>query len=754
MQQRNIYISLKTLASLLGLWLLCVTAQAQQVAPLPPKPVDGGNQIIIDSTDVFYYATFGADSIRIRKLLGHVILRQDTAVLYCDSAYQYVDSNYIEAFGRVKIVMNQHMPDSMRRTITADRLTFNGNTKIIDFWDHVVLTDKRVVLRTPHLSYYRIQDYAEYLLKGEITSDDNVLTSQKGYYYPKSEMAYFKQGVKLVNPSFTMVTDTLGYNTGTKVAFFLAPTWVNDSVNSMYTEDGYYDTDHKYALLHQNASIGDTTYTLYADTIEYDQGRDLGKAHGAIRLEQIDSSLTVFGKYGEFRSKTEATFVTDSAFAVQRLDNDTLFLFADTLSTFKDTLEDKRYFMASGDAFFLTKDMQGVCDSLAYWYDDSLMFFYQSPALWSEKSQITGDTIMLQMRYGTIDSMSIPSSPFIITQEDTVGYNQIKGKQMFAKFEDKNLRTMWIFGNSESIYFTKDDKEQYMGMNKARCSDMLIDFKENKPNRILFKDKPEGEFFPIHMVLYKENQLDGFLWREAERPVLPGWVNGVIYRKEMERDPLKLRLDTLLWEIEDVEFEIMHLLEDSIYLPAPLPFVAEDTLPTVPEGGLPGDSLVVGIDTLLVDTLASDTAGTSAVTGKGGLTGKGNPKDLDAALKKLTKEERRKMNFKQLRVAHKKRMRAKRALRAQAKAEKKAKPKVSFKQRWKEFKKDLKTKPTKAEIQAKEKAKLERKTLKIRMKGKRMYDRHQKYIIKNQLRKTPNVPGKDAEFNDVEIRKR
>jgi lipopolysaccharide export system protein LptA len=774
MQRQYIYNSLRSLALVLGLCLLCLIGKSQATQPfLPPPP--GSNQIIIDSTDVFYFAAFGPDSVKIRKLLGNVILRQDTTVLYCDSAYQYIDSNFVEAFSHVRIVMNDHMPDSMRRTISADKLTFDGNTKVINFWNDVVLTDKNIVLKTPRLTYYRIQDYAEYLLTGVITSKENVLFSQKGYYYPKSSMAYFKEKVKLVNPDFTLVTDTLGYNTESKVAFFLAPTWVNDSTSSMYTEEGFYDTERDYVLLHDNCSIGDTTYTLYADTIQYDQGRDLGKAQGHVRLEQIDSSLTVFGNYGEFRSKTQATFVTDSAFAIQRLDHDTLFLFADTLSTYKDTVDQKRFFMAYKHSSFLTKEMQGICDSLVYWYDDSLMFFYQQPALWSDRSQITGDTILIKMQDGTVDSMSIPSNPFIVTEEDTVGYDQIKGKRLHAKFKDKRLSKMWIFGNSESIYYTKDDKENYMGMNKARCSDMLIDFKDNRPSRILFKEKPEGEFFPIHLVLYKENVLDGFVWRASERPKRPAWVDAVINRQAMLHDPLRLRMDTLLTSLKAFEFELRDLMASDVFKsPSAAATPGSDSLPQVPEGGvidtLGSDTAAVAIqpiDTMAHDTLAHDTAvapiGKGAITGTDPVkpTGKGKTKakkglsyrDLlksTPAIRKLTKEERLTMNFKQEHVFRKKRHRAKKELHAQVKA---SKNRVKFKDRWKAFKKDLKTPPTKAELAAREKAKMDARKARIDRRAKRMDGRHQREIVKKNLKKLDPGTPKDNEFNDVELRK-
>lgn len=610
MQRRNPHPFLSRLALLIGACLIAIGGMGQATQPNQPPP-QGGNNINIDSTDLFHFAAFGPDSLRIRKLIGNVCLSQDTTKLFCDSAYQFIDSNFVEAFSHVKIIMNAHMPDSMRRVITADRLTFDGDTKIINFWENVVLRDKDVILKTPRLTYYRIEDYAEYLQGGVIENDSNTLTSKRGYYYPKSDMAYFRNDVVLVNPDFTLTTDTLGYNTKTKIAYFMAPTVVKDSVNNMYTEDGYYDTEADFVFLNQHSSIGDTTYTLYADTILYDQGKDLGRAIGHVRVEQKDSSLTVYGKYGEFQSKTEASFVTDSAFAVQRMDDDTLYLFADTLNSYKDTVTDKRYFEAYHQAHFFMREIQGVCDSLVYWYDDSTMFFFNRPALWSDQSQITGDTIIMQLVNGGIDSMSIPSEPYIITREDTVGFDQIRGKHIHAKFLEKKLKKMWVFGNSESIYYTKDDRDEYLGMNKARCSDMVVDFKDNKPSRILFRDKPEGEFFPIHMVIYKEQHLDGFEWRINERPEYPEWVVEYVAKVQGRVDSLELRLDSALLSLEMTEFEILDLLNDSIlgqFLQTPVATdtaAGEDTL-----GVASGDTALVDGDTLHIspeDTISGPT---------------------------------------------------------------------------------------------------------------------------------------------------
>lgn len=763
MQCRRLYQSVRWVGLMMGASLVCIASHAQPGNP----PAEGGNRINIESTDVFHFASFGKDSLRIRKLLGNVILSQDTTKLYCDSAYQFIDSNFVEAFSHVRIVMSAHLPDSMRRTITADRLTFDGETKIINFWDNVVLTDKDVTLRTPRLTYYRIEDFAEYLQGGVIENDSNTLSSQKGYYYPKTDMAYFRNSVVLVNPDFILNTDTLGYNTETKVAFFMAPTTVHDSVNNMYTEDGYYDTENDFVFLRQHASIGDTSYTLFADTIEYDEQRDLGRAMGHVRVVQHDSSLTVYGKYGEFQSKTEASFVTDSAFAVQYFDDDTLYLFADTLSSYKDTVTDKRYFEAYFKAHFYLNDLQGVCDSLVYWYDDSVMFFYRRPALWSDNSQITGDTIIMYMKGGGIDSMSIPSTPYIITQEDTVGFDQIRGKSLQAKFSEKKLKKMWIYGNSESIYYTKDDHEEYLGMNKARCSDMYVEFKENKPSRILFKEKPEGEFFPIHLVLFKSYKLEGFEWRIAERPSYPDWVLEYMSKLEGRRDSIQMRLDSVLMLLEEIEFEIHELLNDTLLHP----FL--DSMPAAPLTPPDGDSLsgiqdslaATTVDSLKPETVDSlpemveDSASVPLVTKPYWPPGIYQPWEMQEQqfdkhgrlLRSLPSHPPTvapppdSLNIKMETAtgpepasnsSEPNQQELKQPGDAQPKAER---PKRSFKERWKTFKanfkafrKRMKDGPTKEQVAARETARLDRMKRRIQAKAVRDQQRHQRKLKRRQ----------------------
>ena len=170
-------------------------------------------------------------------------------------------------------------------------------------------------------------------------------------------------------------------------------------------------------------------------------------------------------------------------------------------------------------------DMQGRADSLVYMFDDSMIYMYQKPVLWADESQITGDSIIIWMKDSKIDSMWVGANAFLASKEDTVGFNQIKGKEMRAKFVDNKLYRLHVIGNSESIYFAKNEDDTtnvfYEGMNQALAQEMFMYFEENEIQRIVFVSKPEGTFYPFFEVVFKENKLEGLLWRGEERPEKP-----------------------------------------------------------------------------------------------------------------------------------------------------------------------------------------------------------------------------------------
>src|SRR6185295_13153105 len=111
-------------------------------------------------------------------------------------------------------------------TVTGRHLLYTGDSQLAHMTDNVVMTDRKMILNTSRLDYNMKDDIAYYTDSAHIIDEDNVLTSKRGYYYSNSHEMFFKQDVILVNPKFTLNSDTLRYNTTNATSYFLGPTYI------------------------------------------------------------------------------------------------------------------------------------------------------------------------------------------------------------------------------------------------------------------------------------------------------------------------------------------------------------------------------------------------------------------------------------------------------------------------------------------------------------------------------------------------
>ncbi|NOR28754.1 MAG: hypothetical protein GQ540_09545, partial [Lutibacter sp.] len=141
-----------------------------------------------------------------------------------------------------------------------------------------------------------------------------------------------------------------------------------------------------------------------------------------------------------------------------------------------------------------------------------------------EGNQITGDTIHLISNAKTeqLDSLKVLSNAFMI-QKDSTGYNQLKGKNMYGKFKNNKLNSLNDIGNSEVIFYLRDEYQKLMGISKMKSSDnIFITLESNTINSIDFNKKPDGKTYPpseFEKLNPKDRTFKGFIWREDERPL-------------------------------------------------------------------------------------------------------------------------------------------------------------------------------------------------------------------------------------------
>jgi len=145
---------------------------------------------------------------------------------------------------------------------------------------------------------------------------------------------------------------------------------------------------------------------------------------------------------------------------------------------------------------------------------------FKNPVLWSNDSQITGDTIQLLSNIETdkLDSLKVIENAFIISK-DSIGFNQIKGRNLYGKFEENDLRFVNIIGNAEVIHFVRNEDKSLIGIEKTTCSEIEFILKDGAIQNAKFINQPEGETYPPSKLPENVRKLRGFEWREDEKPL-------------------------------------------------------------------------------------------------------------------------------------------------------------------------------------------------------------------------------------------
>jgi lipopolysaccharide export system protein LptA len=709
--------------------------------------------------------------------------QQDNSTLTSDSAYFHQAENTFDAFGHVVISQGDTL------NIYSDKLNYNGNTKIAILTDNVRMVDKDATLTTNYLTYNTATKFGTYTGGGKLVNKDNTLTSKNGYYFANSRDSYFRYDVVLLSPDAITKTDTLRYNTGSKIAYFYGPTHIygkkKDTLktkanpkdnDTLYTENGYYNTVTEQAFFGKKNLYSQGAKTLKGDSMFYDRKKGYGRVVKNITFNDNEQKMTLKGDLGTYFKADERTLVTENAYGIivteekdtskkdsvppkaantsgkktkadtaktkappartvattdkskqvakpgnkanapantiplkeipkgksdsipdkkgkktdlknklpngllkkdtARLKHDSVYMTADTLETrvltykeYKDIQEkirlshiidttkkapsivytkpvkyielsappfhpdtaalhrnlltqikpeiltgiakrdsakvdfsikggkkDKKVKVSlptkpssqasapvipgsldknakqpeaqqptkkitkqdslklakkdslakikrGADSVYITRkinlsdtaririlsafhhvklfksDLQGKSDSAFYSTSDSVIRLYVKPIIWTQGSQLSGDTVNLQLKNKKFDNIELFPNAFVVNIEkgDSTHFNQSAGKKMRGFFNNDKLERLFIDGNAETIYFSRDSGK-VSGMQRSLSSRIRINFKDSKLTDITFLAKPEHRYGPLDKFTEDDKILKGFLWKPKERP--------------------------------------------------------------------------------------------------------------------------------------------------------------------------------------------------------------------------------------------
>lgn len=463
-------------------------------------------------------------------LTGDVCFRHDDALMYCDSAYFYETTNSLDAFGHVRLVQGDTLLGF------GDVLYYDGDSKLARFRKHVKLIHGRAdenptILTTDSLNYDRAAEVAYYFRGGQVKDSLNTLTSVRGRYRPKTKQAVFSKDVRLVNPKFVLTSDTLLYNTETKIADLVSPTdIIYEKETDIKTSLGWYNTQTEQSMLLNRSLIHHSDgKTMTGDTIYYDKLIGFGEVLGHMEMQDSVQQATLFGEYGQMWEADSKGYATDSALMVDWSDMEHMtYIHADTLFTQEIHYTDSaradstyRRVQAHYGVRVFRDDMQMVCDSLVYLSSDSTIHLYKKPVCWSDNQQISSDSIIVYLVNSSVDHANGFGNALCVMQDSLQFFNQMSGKEIIVTLVEGEVKLIDMSGNALTIYYPRESDGGYVGMNTTESSFIRMFVEQKRVDHILFTKETTGVMYPMDQIPDGGDRLALFFWADNARPTDP-----------------------------------------------------------------------------------------------------------------------------------------------------------------------------------------------------------------------------------------
>ncbi|MFD0798614.1 OstA-like protein [Maribacter chungangensis] len=435
------------------------------------------------------------------------------ADLWCDVAIYFQKENRLEAIGNVLLKQG----DSVE--MTSHKIDYQGDIRLAKAWGNVVLTNSDMTLKTDTLRLNRETQEAYYQDYGTVIDSANVLTSKVGRYFMERKKYQFLDSVHIDNPEYILDSEQLDYYTSSKNAYMYGPSTIVGATYKIYCERGFYDTKVESGYGIKNTRIDYNDRIMEGDSVYFNKAREFASATNNITVTDTINNGVVRAHYAEVHKAKDSLFATKRAVSILVQEQDSLYVHGDTLMiTGK---KDERITRAFRNAKFFKTDLSGKCDSIHSEERTGITQLITRPILWNAENQMTGDSIHLISNKKTeqLDSLKVLNNAFIISLDSISmeGYNQAKGKDLFGKFIENELKIIDLVKNTEVIYYMYNDDDELIGINKTICSKIRITMENNDVDELTFFTNPDGDMFPEKDLPENSRILKGFVWYGDER---------------------------------------------------------------------------------------------------------------------------------------------------------------------------------------------------------------------------------------------
>lgn len=198
---------------------------------------------------------------------------------------------------------------------------------------------------------------------------------------------------------------------------------------------------------------------------------------------------------------------------------DTTTLLKDTTAAGLDTAK-TRIVKAYYNVRLFKSDLQAVADSVYYGMQDSMFRFMGRPMLWAQGTQISADTIYMQILNQKMENALLKDNAFMVNVVlDSVKFNQMKGRKITAFFANNTIDRVYVDGNAESlIFFANEELKIITEMSHDRGGRIKVKMENNEVIDYTTIRKVDQKVFPFALVTPENEILPGFTWRPQDRP--------------------------------------------------------------------------------------------------------------------------------------------------------------------------------------------------------------------------------------------
>lgn len=275
------------------------------------------------------------DGASYRKVVGPARFLHNNTYLLCDTAYWNIETKIIDAWGNVSLLQEETV-------LTSEKLTYLIDQDLARFRGSVVqLTDKdHNTLRTRHLDYNTKDSVAVFMNGGSMRDKDGqIIESLRGTYDSKIKKFTFVENVNMFSDSIFVKTSDLVYESEKDLATFKSMTDVWKDDNMLTSQRGWYDKGRELFFFKDDVHIMTDRQEGWCDTLYF--RRNTSDVEMLGNAQVTDTTRNIFalaGRIDYIDSLAKVTLTRDPAVISQTKEQDesidTLYLGAKKLVYF------------------------------------------------------------------------------------------------------------------------------------------------------------------------------------------------------------------------------------------------------------------------------------------------------------------------------------------------------------------------------------------------------------------------------------